>query len=90
MSTSLKSCLPQAHIVVDHFHVIQHITEAFRKVLFSWSRKKESKVLLHRKQYLLLRAPENLNQRQHDERARIAAQLPILETACQLKEALRI
>lgn len=93
MSTSFraaaKRCLPQAQVVVDHFHVMQHVMEAFRKVLSSWVNKKESKILLYRKQHLFLRAPETLTQEQQNERARIGAQLPVLERAWQLKEALR-
>jgi transposase len=26
---AVQLCLPKAHIVVDHFHVIQHVMKAF-------------------------------------------------------------
>ncbi len=46
-------------------------------------------VLLHKKQHLFLRAQEDLNPEDIQERERIGARLPILEKAWQLKEALR-
>ena len=46
-------------------------------------------ILLHRKQHLFLRAKETLTEQQEQERARIAAHLPSLDVAWQLKEALR-
>ncbi|GHO76526.1 hypothetical protein KSD_42970 [Ktedonobacter sp. SOSP1-85] len=93
MSTSfapaVRTCLPHAQIVVDHFHVIQHVMKAFRKVVSAWAHKKEGQILLYRKQHLFLSAQENLSPDQQKERARIASHLPDLEEAWQLKEALR-
>jgi transposase len=86
---AVQTALPKAQIVVDHFHVIQHIMKAFRKVVSSWAHKKEGMVLLHKKQHLFLRGSENLNQEETQERERIGARLPLLEKAWQLKEALR-
>lgn len=86
---AVRSCLPHAQIVVDHFHVIQHVMKAFRKVVSAWAHKKEGQILLYRKQHLFLRAHETLTQDQQKERARIASHLPDLERAWQLKEALR-
>ncbi len=86
---AVQAVLPQAHIVVDHFHVIQHVMKAFRKVLSSWARKREGVVLLHKKQYLFLKAKEDLTQGEMQAREKIGARLPLLEKAWQLKEALR-
>lgn len=86
---AVRQVLPQAQIVVDHFHVIQHVMKAFRKVLSSWAHKKEGTILLHHKQHLFLRAHEDVPPEQQDERLRIGSRLPLLETAWQLKEALR-
>lgn len=86
---AVQTALPKAQIVVDHFHVIQHIMKAFRKVVSSWAHKKEGMVLLHKKQHLFLRGSEDLNQEETQERERIGARLPLLEKAWQLKEALR-
>lgn len=86
---AVQLCLPQAQIVVDHFHVIQHVMKGFRKVVSSWSHKKESKALLEGKQKLFLLAHEDLTESQQKERARLGEQLPDLETAWQLKEGLR-
>src|SRR2546429_7013794 len=86
---AVAAALPNAQIVVDHFHVIQHVMKAFRKVLASWAHKKEGMVVLHRKQYLFLKAKENLTEQEAREREKIGTRLPTLETAWQLKEALR-
>jgi len=76
---AVQAALPKAQIVVDHFHVIQHVMKAFRKVLSSWAHKKEGILLLHRKQYLFLKAKENLTEEEARERERIGARLPILD-----------
>ena len=86
---AVAAALPNAQIVVDHFHVIQHVMKAFRKVLSSWAHKKEGIILLHRKQHLFLRPKEDLTQEDARERERVGTRLPILEKAWQLKEALR-
>jgi transposase len=86
---AVQTALPNAQIVVDHFHVIQHVMKAFRKVLSSWAHKKEGMVLLYRKQYLFLKAKEDLTEQEAREREKIGARLPLLEKAWQLKEALR-
>ena len=86
---AVAAALPKAQIVVDHFHVIQHVMKAFRKVLSSWAHKKEGIVLLHGKQHLFLRAKEDLTEEETREREKIGARLPLLEKAWLLKEALR-
>jgi transposase len=86
---AVQSCLPHAQIVVDHFHVIQHVMKAFRKVVSSFAHQKAGQILLHRKQHLFLKAQEHLTAEQEQERTRIASHLPDLEVAWKLKEALR-
>jgi transposase len=86
---AVQSCLPHAQIVVDHFHVIQHVMKAFRKVVSRWAHQGVGQMLLHRKQHLFLKAQENLTAEQQHERTRIASHLPDLEVAWKLKEALR-
>jgi transposase len=86
---AVQLCLPKAHIVVDHFHVMQHVMKGFKKVLQSWAHKKEGKPLLEGKQALFLRAQEDLTPEQAQERTRIGEQLPDLERAWLLKEELR-
>jgi transposase len=86
---AVQAALPNAQIVVDHFHVIQHVMKAFRKALSSWAHRKEGIILLHRKQYLFLKAKEDLTQEETREREKIGTRLPDLEKAWQLKEALR-
>jgi len=86
---AVQLCLPHAQIVVDHFHVIQHVMKGFKKVMQSWAHKKEGKALLEGKQYLFLRAHEALTAEQAQERILIGEQLPALEVAWQLKEEVR-
>jgi len=86
---AVQLCLPKAQIVVDHFHVIQHVMKGFKKVLQSWAHKKEGKPLLQGKQSLFLRAQEDLTEEQAHERMHIGEHLPLLELAWQLKEELR-
>jgi transposase len=87
---AVQLCLPNAQIVVDHFHVIQHVMKAFKKIVSSWAHKKEGKPLLQGKQHLFLTAKEDLTEEQAQERHQIGEALPHLEGAWQLKEALRM
>lgn len=86
---AVQLCLPKATIVVDHFHVIQHVMKGFKKIVSSWAHKAEGKALLQGKQHLFLSAHEELTQEQAHERTLISQALPCLEAAWQLKEALR-
>ena len=86
---AVQLCLPKAQIVVDHFHVIQHVMKGYKKVLSSWAHKKEGKSLLEGKQHLFLKAKEDLTEEQVKERTSLGEQLPLLEVAWQLKESLR-
>ncbi len=86
---AVQLCLPKAQIVVDHFHVIQHVMKAYKKSVSSWAHKKEGKPLLQGKQHLFLMAKEDLTEEQVKDRSKIGGELPILEAAWQLKEALR-
>lgn len=86
---AVQLCLPKAQIVVDHFHVIQHVMKGFRKIVSSWAHKKEGKALLQGNQHVFLRAKEDLTEKQAKERAAIAKALPLLEDAWKIKEALR-
>jgi transposase len=86
---AVQLCLPKAQIVVDHFHVIQHVMKAFKKIVSSWAHKKEGKPLLQGKQHLFLLAKEDLTEEQVKDRCKIGEALPLLEAAWQLKEALR-
>jgi transposase len=86
---AVQLCLPTAQIVVDHFHVIQHVMKALKKIVSRWAHKKEGKPLLQGKQHLFLRAQEELTDEQAKDRREIGAVLPVLEEAWQLKEAVR-
>ena len=67
---AVQLCLPKAHIVVDHFHVIQHVMKGFKKVLQSWAHKKEGKPLLEGKQSLASREQKKISRRTKHESAR--------------------
>lgn len=86
---AVQLCLPKAQIVVDHFHVIQHVMKAFKKIVSSFAHKKEGKPLLQGKQHLFLMAQEDLTEEQVQERITIGGVLPDLQAAWHLKEALR-
>ncbi|HEU5377965.1 MAG TPA: ISL3 family transposase, partial [Ktedonobacteraceae bacterium] len=86
---AVQLCLPKAQIVVDHFHVIQHVMKGFKKVLSSWAHQKEGKPLLEGRQQLFLKAKEELTEKQAKARTHLGELLPWLETAWQLKEELR-
>jgi transposase len=81
--------LPKAQIVVEHFHVIQHVMKGFKKGLSSWAHTKEGKPLLEGKQHLFLKAKEDFTVEQAKERAQLGEHLPLLEMAWQFKEELR-
>lgn len=40
---AVQLCLPRARIVADHFHVIQHVSTAVKKVIGRWAKKTEGK-----------------------------------------------
>jgi transposase len=86
---AVQLCLSKAQIVVDHFHVIQHVMKAFKKIVSSWAYKKEGKPLLQGKQHLFLSAQEGLTAEQARDRSAIGEALHELSAAWQLKEALR-
>ena len=67
---AVQLCLPKAHIVVDHFHVIGHVMKGFKKVLQSWAHKKEGKPLLEGKQSLASREQKKISRRTKHKSAR--------------------
>jgi transposase len=83
---AVQLCLPHACIVVDHFHVMQHVMKAFKKIVSSWAHKSEGKLLLQGKQHLFLLAQEELTEEHALERGKLGEALPLLEAAWQLKE----
>lgn len=86
---AVQLCLPRARIVVDHFHVIQHVNKALKKVIGRWAKKAEGKQALEGHSQLFLRNQEDLTAEQEQMRASLASAFPEIATAWQLKEALR-
>ncbi len=86
---AVRQALPHAQLVIDHFHVIQHLMKAFRKAVAGSAKQGKGQILLHHKQGLFLKPLEKLTDEQKQDRARIASHLPALETTWKLKEGLR-
>jgi transposase len=93
MSTTFREavqlCLPQARIVADHFHVIQHVNKALNKVIGRWAKTEEGKQALEGQRHLFLRNQKDLSSEDEQSRATLAAAFPEIGSAWQLKEALR-
>jgi transposase len=93
MSTTFREAvqltLPHARIVADHFHVIQHVGKALNKVIGRWAKKVEGKKALDGQRHLFLRNQEDLSAEEELTRATLAAAFPEIDSAWQLKEALR-
>jgi transposase len=92
MSTTFREavqlCLPQARIVADHFHVIQHVNKALTKVISRWAGMEAGKAALEGQRHLFLRNQEDLSAEEEQKRATEAPAFPEIGTAWQLKEAL--
>jgi len=86
---SVRSVLPHAKIVADHFHVIQHVGKAFNKVLQRVCATKEAKLLMKGKRPLFKQAKEDLTAEQEAEREKLADLFPDIAQAWSLKEDLR-
>ncbi|GAC1566237.1 MAG: ISL3-like element ISPpu12 family transposase [Ktedonobacteraceae bacterium] len=86
---AVQLCLPQARIVADHFHVIQHVGKAVNKVIGRAARSAEGKKALDGQRHLFLRNQEDLSAEEEQTRAALAQAFPEIAVAWQLKEALR-
>jgi transposase len=93
MSTTFREAvqltLPRARIVADHFHVIQHVGKALKKVIGRHAKGKEGKKALEGQSHLFLRNQETLSTEEDLSRAVLALAFPEIGAAWQLKEALR-
>lgn len=93
MSTTFREAvqltLPHARIVADHFHVIQHVSKAVKKVIGRHAKSEEGKHALEGQSHLFLRNQEHLSTEEDHSRAALALAFPEIAAAWQLKEALR-
>lgn len=93
MSTTFREAvqltLPHARIVADHFHVIQHVGKALKKVIGRQAKREEGKQALEGQRHLFLRNQEDLSAEEEHTRAALAQVFPEIARAWQLKEALR-
>ena len=86
---AVQLCLPRARIVADHFHVIQHVGKAVKKVLVRWAKSAEGKKALDGQFHLFLRNQQDLTAEEEQTRATLAQAFPEIAVTWQLKEALR-
>jgi transposase len=93
MSTTFREAvqltLPSARIVADHFHVIQHVGKALKKVIGRHAKREEGKKALEGQYHLFLRNQEDLEPSEEHSRTALALAFPEIGAAWQLKEALR-
>jgi transposase len=86
---AVQLCLPRARIVADHFHVIQHVGKAVKKVLRRWAKSAQGKQVLDGQLHLFVRNREDLSDEEEQTRAHLAQAFPEIAVAWQLKEDLR-
>ena len=82
-------CLPRARIVADHFHVIQHVGKALKKVIGRCAKSAQGKQALEGQVHLFCRNQEDLSAEEEQSRASLAEMFPEIAVAWQLKEDLR-
>lgn len=75
--------------MLDHFHVIQHVGKALKKVIGRHVKKEAGKQALEGQRYLFLRNQEDLSTEEEHSRTALALAFPEIAMAWQLKEALR-
>lgn len=86
---AVQLCFPHARIVADHFHVIQHVGKAVKKVISRYAKSAEGKQALDGQLHLFLRNQEDLTVSEEQSRASLAQAFPEIAMAWQIKEALR-
>jgi transposase len=86
---AVQLCLPHARIVADHFHVIQHVGKAVKKVIGRWAKSAQGKQALDGQVHLFLRNQEDLEASEEQSRASLAQAFPEIAVAGPLKEDLR-
>lgn len=89
--SAVELCLPQAEIVADKMHVVALVNRALDQVRLRVQRGQGEKKgrTLYEGRYLLLRNPEELDQRDAGRLARLLRDYPALRRPWRLKEELR-
>jgi len=89
---STKKYAPQADIVFDKFHILRHLNEKIDQLRRELQKKleKESRQVVKRSRWVLLKASENLTDRQRQTLVQIAQNNQPLYQAYLLKEQFRI
>ena len=86
---AVQLCLPHARIVADHFHVIQHVNKALKKVIGHFAKSAQGKQTLEGQGHLFSRNQQDLSAEEEQSRASLAEAFPDIAVAWQLKEDLR-
>src|SRR5579884_3134572 len=87
---AVQLCLPQACIVADHFHVIQHVGKAVTQVVSRWAKSEQGKQALAGQRHLFLRNQEDLSVEEEQMRASLAGMFPEIARAWQRKRRLAL
>lgn len=82
-------CLPQARVVVDKFHVLEHVHRALDQVRTSVEPRQGKRGELFRARFLLLTAAERLMPESRSRLATLLSHYPPLRRAWLLKESFR-
>jgi len=82
-------CLPQARVVVDKFHVLEHVHRALDQVRTRIEPRQGKRGELFRARHLLLTAAERLSPEARSKLAMLLSHYPELRRAWLLKEAFR-
>lgn len=95
----VKKCMPNADIVADRFHVMKVINDEFNKAINSTKRavneieneeeREQSKKVLAKSKYALLKPEENLTEKQKVKLQEVKENFPILAEMHQQKENFR-
>ena len=83
---AVQLCLPQAQIVADHFHVVQHVGKALAQVLSHCARRKARRAALKGQRHRFLRAAEDWELEEEERRLLLAKRFPDLAAAWRHKE----
>ena len=89
--TLVRSCFPDAKIVVDRFHVMMHVSKAVDTIRISYRRQLDRKhrINLLGDRFLFLRGEEKLSPMQLVRRDAVLAQYPVIGDAYRFKEEFR-
>lgn len=78
---AVQMCLLRTRIVVDHFHVVQHLSRALAQVLSRCARRQEGRAALKGQRPLFVRTAEDLTPEEDERRTQLAEGFSALAAA---------